>query len=82
MIEEKQDVMKASLIQKNNTTLSEWANFFSTLNQNNKNGATVLKKAESPMRIVSSLEKEFSKIQQPAIFRRLGKHTQLVLQFS
>lgn len=74
--------MKASLTQNSNTTLRDWANFFSTLNQNNKQGGSILKKSDSPARIVNSLEKEFSKIQQPAIFRRLGKHTQLVIQFS
>jgi hypothetical protein len=64
------------------STLQEWASFLSVLNGNKNTGTPLLKKAKSPERIVMHLEKQFSKVQQQPIFRRLGKHTQLVLHFS
>lgn len=74
--------MTTSLAENSSSTLREWVDFFSVLNDNKKEGVSILKKADSPLRIMNTLEKEFSKIQQPAIFRRLGKHTQLALHFS
>lgn len=74
--------MRTSLAENSNITLREWVDFFSVLNNTKKEGNSILKKVDAPSRIVNTLEKEFSKIQQPAIFRRLGKHTQLALHFS
>jgi hypothetical protein len=64
------------------STLQEWASFLNVLNGNKNEKGALLKKAESPDRIVMHLEKQFSKIQQEPVFRRLGKHKQLALHFS
>ena len=75
--------MKNQVTSGNGTsTLQEWANFLSVLNGNKNQGAPLLKKTESAQRIVMHLEKQFSKVEQQPVFRRLGKHTQLVLHFS
>ncbi len=75
--------MKNHLAAGNNTsTLQEWAHFLNVLNNSKNSDAPILKSAESPLRIVMHLEKQFSKIQQEPIFRRLGKHRQLTLNFS
>lgn len=74
--------MKTQVSSASPSTLQEWASFLNVLNNNKGQGEPLLKKAESAHRIVMHLEKQFSKVEQPAIFRRLGKHTQLVLQFS
>jgi len=64
------------------STLQEWASFLRVLNNSKDQETPLLKKADSAQRIVMHLEKQFSKVEEPAIFRRLGKHTQLVLHFS
>lgn len=75
--------MKAFLTSENHSTLQEWANFLTVLNTPQYKEKPLLQGANSSARIVSHLEKHFSKNQaSPAVFRRLGKHTQLVLQFS
>jgi hypothetical protein len=66
----------------NPSTLQEWASFLTVLNGNKEQGSPLLKKSDSAQRMVMHLEKQFSKVEHPAIFRRLGKHTQLVLHFS
>ena len=66
----------------NPSTLQEWASFLNVLNGNKNQTSPLLKKADSAQRIVMHLEKQFSKVEQPPIFRRLGRHTQLVLHFS
>ncbi len=45
-------------------------------------GEPILKRASEPARLLMQLEKEIPTTPAPAIFRRLGKHTQLVLAFS
>lgn len=75
--------MKAFLTSENPSTLQEWANFLTVLNTPQYKEKPLLQGANSSARIVSHLEKHFSKNQvSPVVFRRLGKHTQLVLQFS
>lgn len=64
------------------STLQEWASFLSVLNAAKNTSSPLLKKAESADRMVMHLEKQFSNNPQQAIFRRLGRHTQLVLRFS
>lgn len=69
-------------ISKKTSTLQEWASFLNVLNGNRNPDSPLLKRASSAERMVMHLEKQFPKAAPPAIFRRLGKHTQLVLQFS
>lgn len=64
------------------STLQEWASFLNVLNAPKNQETPLLKNTGSAKRIVMHLEKQFSKVEEPAIFRRLGKHTQLVLHFS
>jgi hypothetical protein len=64
------------------STLQEWASFLNVLNSAKNTSDPLLKKAESADRMVMHLEKQFSNTPQQAIFRRLGRHTQLVLRFS
>ena len=64
------------------STLQEWASFLNVLNSSKDQQTPLLKNTDSAKRIVMHLEKQFSKVEEPAIFRRLGKHTQLVLHFS
>lgn len=64
------------------STLQEWASFLNVLNGSKDQQTPLLKNTDSAKRIVMHLEKQFSKVEEPAIFRRLGKHTQLVLHFS
>jgi|GEM_PF-2195812 len=74
--------MTTQALTNNTSTLQEWASFFNALNGNKNQDAPLLKKTTSAQRIVMHLEKQLPKAQQPAIFRRLGKHTQLTLHFS
>lgn len=64
------------------STLQEWSSFLSVLNGIKKDEGPLLKKSGSAQQIILHLEKQLPKPQQPAIFRRLGKHTQLALHFS
>jgi hypothetical protein len=73
--------MKDQIISGHAPKLQEWANFFMTLNGNNID-KPLLKKPESPTRIIMNLEREFANIQRQPVFRRLGKHRQLSLNFS
>jgi hypothetical protein len=66
----------------NPSTLQEWASFLNILNGNKKEDKPLLRKTDSAQRIVMHLEKQLPKTEPPAIFRRLGKHTQMVLHFS
>lgn len=66
----------------NPSTLQEWASFLTVLNGDKNQTNPLLKKTDSAQRIVMHLEKQFSKVEQQPIFRRLGRHTQLVLHFS
>jgi hypothetical protein len=66
----------------NPSTLQEWASFLTVLNGSKNEANPLLKKSDSAQRIVMHLEKQFSKVEQQPIFRRLGRHTQLVLHFS
>lgn len=59
----------------------EWTEFLSTLNGKKDSDQPLLRKTATPDRLLMSLEKEFANLPQPQIFRRLGKHTQLVLNF-
>ncbi len=52
------------------------------LNEKKYSDKPLLHKAQAPSRIMVDLEKQFSRIERPAIFRRLGKHRQLSLQFA
>jgi len=45
-------------------------------------GEPILKRSSQPGRLLTQLEKELPVAPTPIIFRRLGKHTQLVLAFS
>jgi hypothetical protein len=74
--------MKNHVSPSNPSTLQEWANFLNVLNGNKNQGSPLLQKAQSAQRIVMHLEKQFSKVEQQPVFRRLGRHTQLVLHFS
>jgi len=74
--------MKSQAASGNPSTLQEWASFLSVLNSNKNQSVPLLKKTDSAQRIVMHLEKQFSKVEQQPIFRRLGRHTQLVLHFS
>lgn len=74
--------MNNQITSNTSSTLQEWASFLNVLNGNKNENAPLLKKADSAQRIVMHLEKQFPKAEQPAIFRRLGKHTQLALSFS
>ncbi len=74
--------MKSQVISGNTSTLQEWSNFLSVLNGNKQQSEPLLKKTSSAQRIIMHLEKQLPKTQPPAIFRRLGRHTQLVLHFS
>ena len=74
--------MTTQTLTNNTSTLQEWASFLNVLNGNKNQDAPLLKKTNSPQRIVMHLERQLPKSQQPAIFRRLGKHTQLTLHFS
>jgi len=47
-----------------------------------QNRESVLKRSAIPQRLLSQLERELPKSPEPAIFRRLGKHTQLAINFS
>ena len=74
--------MKTQLSSGNTSTLQEWADFLSVLNSGKKSASDLLQKSPSPDKLLMHLDKTFSRMPQPQIFRRLGKHTQLVLQFS
>lgn len=75
--------MRNQVASGNTPKLQEWADFFSVLNGNKNNGRPLLKEAQTPARIILNLEREFSRMQQqPPVFRRLGKHRQLSLNFS
>jgi hypothetical protein len=74
--------MKNQAVSGSAPKLQEWANFFSLLNGNKDVDKPLLKSAESPARIIMNLEREFSRIHQQPVFRRLGKHKQLSLNFS
>jgi hypothetical protein len=64
------------------STLQEWASFLNLLNGKTSPGAPLLKSSgASAERLVMHLEKQVPSPEPPAIFRRLGRHTQLVLQF-
>lgn len=74
--------MNTQSVSSNPSTLQEWASFLNVLNGSKDQHTPLLKKAEGAQRIVMHLEKQFSKVEQQPIFRRLGRHTQLVLHFS
>ncbi|PBQ32052.1 hypothetical protein CNR22_09815 [Sphingobacteriaceae bacterium] len=74
--------MNSQIASGKTSTLQEWASFLNVLNGSKNNETPLLKNTDSAKRIVMHLEKQFSKVEEPAIFRRLGKHTQLVLHFS
>ena len=74
--------MNTQVSSANPSTLQEWASFLNVLNGNKNQSTPLLKKSDSAQRIVMHLEKQFSKVETQPIFRRLGKHTQLVLTFS
>jgi hypothetical protein len=65
----------------NPSTMQEWSSFLSVL-KGTKTQEPLLKKNSSAQRIIMHLEKQLPKPAAPAIFRRLGKHTQLTLHFS
>lgn len=66
----------------NPSTLQEWSSFLTVLNGTKTLEEPLLKRAISAQRIVMHLERQLPKPQAPTVFRRLGKHTQLVLHFS
>jgi hypothetical protein len=74
--------METTQSAKMSSTLQEWTNFLNALNAGKGSSETLFKKAQTHERIVMHLEKQFSHVEEPKIFRRLGKHTQLVLRFS
>lgn len=75
--------MNGHVISETPSTLQEWASFLSVLNNNKNSEKPFFQQTNSATRIVTHLEKHFSKVQESQpIFRRLGKHTQLVLHFS
>jgi len=74
--------MESQVFAKNNSTLQEWSSFLSVLNGTKNLNEPLLKHSGSAQRIIMHLEKQLPKTEAPAIFRRLGKHTQLVLHFS
>ncbi|MCC6371614.1 MAG: hypothetical protein IT236_11465 [Bacteroidia bacterium] len=73
--------MKNQATTGNPSTFQELASFLNVLNSNKSSGSPLLKKAESPERIVMHLEKQFSQSQSDAVFYRLVKR-QLSLNFS
>jgi len=73
--------MNSQVFSTQSSTLQEWSSFLSVLN-GNKSQEPLLKKNGSEQRIIMHLEKQLPKTEPPAIFRRLGRHTQLVLHFS
>ena len=82
MLYQKLSEMERQQSSVNPSTLQEWASFLTVLNGSKHSASPLLKKAERPDRIVMHLEKQFSHVEQQPIFRRLGRHTQLVLHFS
>ena len=74
--------MKSHVVSGHPSTLQEWSTFLRVLNGNKQQSEPLLKKASSAERIIMHLEKQLPKAEAPAIFRRLGRHTQLVLHFS
>jgi hypothetical protein len=63
------------------STFQELASFLNVLNGNKSSASPLLKKADSPDRIIMHLEKQFSKAQNEPVFYRLVKR-QLALNFS
>ena len=59
----------------------ELASFLNKLNSSKSSASPLLKKAESPDRIIMNLEEQFSKPQNDVVFYRLIKR-QLSLNFS
>lgn len=64
------------------STFQELANFLTVLNGNKNSKESLLKRADSSSRVILSLERQFSKTHQEPVFRRLGKHRQLALNFA
>lgn len=67
---------------RHSSTFQELANFLTVLNGNKNSKDPLLKKVDSSSRVIISLERQFSKIHQEPVFRRLGKHRQLALNFA
>jgi hypothetical protein len=74
--------MNTSFLNNGQSTYQELSNFLSVLNKKTSAGEPLLKSSASPDRLVMHLEKDLPKAPQPAIFRRLGRHTQLILNFT
>ena len=64
------------------STFQELANFLTALNGKKNNDQPLLRNGASPQLLAMHLEKMLPKTPQPIIFRRLGKHRQLTLNFS
>jgi len=64
------------------STFQELANFLTELNGKKNNDQPLLRKGASAQLLAMHLEKMLPKTPQPIIFRRLGKHRQLALNFS
>lgn len=60
----------------------ELSQFLQVLGGKKQGSEPLLKRARRPDLIVQHLEKELPVAPAPVIFRRLGRHTQLCLQFS
>jgi hypothetical protein len=54
----------------------------STAHSRKTGGEPILKRSSQPGRLLTQLEKELPVVPAPAVFRRLGRHTQLVLALS
>lgn len=65
----------------NSSKFQELASFLNKLNSSKSSPAPLLKKAESPERIIMHLEEQFAKPQSDVVFYRLVKR-QLSLNFS
>jgi len=60
----------------------QFNDLLSSVQSRRKTGEPILKRAAEPALLLQQLEKELPAAPAPVIFRRLGKHTQLVLAFS
>ena len=64
------------------STFQQWSDFLNVLNGPKQEGQPLLGRSNSLSSIPVTLEKQLPVEQEPVVFRRLGKHTQLILNFA
>jgi hypothetical protein len=73
--------MNATTVTGTGSTLGELANFLSVFNKKENRMSFPGNRQVNVNVLAAHLERQLPQKTEPAIFRRLGRHTQLVLQF-